>query len=77
MSISQPDPSLLVESAQCLRISDATWQSDSSPIFVARQMHIWNPALQAAAGMLGALICRGDRNPNRFLTASFRRDRAF
>jgi heme-degrading monooxygenase HmoA len=76
MRISQPDPRLLVESAQCLRISDATLQPDSSPIFVARQLQIWNPALEAADGMLGALICRVDRNPNRFLAASFWRDRA-
>lgn len=76
MRISQQDPRLLVESARCLRISDATLQPDSSPIFVARQMQIWNPVLRAADGMLGTLICRVDRNPNRFLAASFWRDRA-
>jgi heme-degrading monooxygenase HmoA len=75
MRISQPDPRLLVESAQCVRISDATLQPDSSPIYVARQMQIWNPVLRSADGMLGALICRVDRNPDRFLTASFWRDR--
>jgi hypothetical protein len=75
MRISAPDPRLLVESAGCIRISDATLQPDSSPIFVARQMQIWNPILRSADGMLGALICRLDHSPDRFLTASFWRDR--
>ncbi|HEX6565588.1 MAG TPA: DUF4937 domain-containing protein [Chthoniobacterales bacterium] len=76
MHISQPDPRVLAESAQCLRVSDVTLQPNSSPIFVARQMEIWNPALRSADGMLGALICRVDGNHDRFLGASFWRDRA-
>jgi heme-degrading monooxygenase HmoA len=76
MRINQPDPRVLAESAECVRISDATLQPNSSPIFVARQLQIWNPVLQSASGMLGALICRVDRNRDRFLAASFWRDRA-
>jgi heme-degrading monooxygenase HmoA len=76
MQINQPDPCLLAGSAECLRVSDATLQPNSSPIFVARQMEVWNPALRSADGMLGALICRVDGNRDRFLAASFWRDRA-
>jgi heme-degrading monooxygenase HmoA len=76
MQINQPDPCLLAASAECLRVSDATLQPNSSPIFVARQMEIWNPALRSADGMLGALVCRVDGNRDRFLAASFWRDRA-
>jgi len=76
MYINQPDPQLLAGSAECLRVSDVTLQPNSSPIFVARQMEIWNPALGSADGMLGALICRVDGNRDRFLGASFWRDRA-
>jgi heme-degrading monooxygenase HmoA len=76
MQINQPDPCLLAGSAGCLRVSDATLQPNSSPIFVARQMQIWNPVLRSADGMLGALICRVDGNRDRFLAASFWRDRA-
>ena len=75
MRINQPDPRLLVESAQCLRVSDATLEANSSPIFVARQLEIWNPTLQSADGMLGALVGRVDANRDRFLAASFWRDR--
>jgi heme-degrading monooxygenase HmoA len=75
MRINQPDPRLLAESAQCLRVSDATLQPNSSPIFVARQLEIWNPVLESADGMLGALVCRVDVNRDRFLAASFWRDR--
>jgi heme-degrading monooxygenase HmoA len=39
-------------------------------------MEIWNPALGSADGMLGALICRVDGNRDRFLAASFWRNRA-
>ena len=76
MYINQPDPQLLAGSAECLRVSDVTLQPNSSPIFVARQMEIWNPALGSADGMLGALICRVDGNRDRFLAASFWRNRA-
>jgi heme-degrading monooxygenase HmoA len=76
MHINQPDPRLLTGSAECLRVSDVTLQPNSSPIFVARQMEIWNPALRSADGMLGALVCRVDGNRDRFLAASFWRDRA-
>ena len=76
MYINQPDPQLLAVSAECLRVSDVTLQPNSSPIFVARQMEIWNPALGSADGMLGALICRVDGNRDRFLAASFWRNRA-
>ena len=76
MHIKQPNPGLLAESAECLRVSDVTLQPNSSPIFVARQMEIWNPALGSADGMLGALICRVDGNRDRFLAVSFWRDRA-
>jgi heme-degrading monooxygenase HmoA len=76
MQINQPDPRLLVGSAECLRVSDVTLQPNSSPIFVARQLQIWNPALRSADGMLGALVCRVDGNRDRFLAASFWRDRA-
>jgi heme-degrading monooxygenase HmoA len=76
MHINQPDPQILAGSAECLRLSDVTLQPNSSPIFVARQLEIWNPALGAAEGMLGALICRVDGNHDRFLAASFWRDRA-
>jgi heme-degrading monooxygenase HmoA len=76
MQINQTDPRLLASSAQCLRVSDVTLQPNSSPIFVARQMEIWNPALGSADGMLGALICRVDGNRDRFLATSFWRDRA-
>ena len=76
MQINQSDPRLLAGSAECLRVSDVTLQPNSSPIFVARQMEIWNPALRSADGMLGALICRVDGNRDRFLGASFWRDRA-
>jgi heme-degrading monooxygenase HmoA len=76
MHINQPDPRLLAYSAECLRVSDVTLQPNSSPIFVARQMEIWNPALRSADGMLGALVCRVDGNRDRFLAASFWRDRA-
>jgi heme-degrading monooxygenase HmoA len=76
MHINQPDPRLLAASAECLRVSDVTLQPNSSPIFVARQMEIWNPALRSADGMLGALICRVDGDHDRFLAASFWRDRA-
>ena len=76
MYINQPDPQRLAGSAECLRVSDVTLQPNSSPIFVARQMEIWNPALGSAAGMLGALICRVDGNRDRFLAASFWRNRA-
>jgi hypothetical protein len=76
MYINQPDPQLLAGSAEYLRVSDVTLQPNSSPIFVARQMEIWNPALGSADGMLGALICRVDGNRDRFLGASFWRDRA-
>src|ERR1700751_3952385 len=76
MYINQPDPQLLAGSAECLRVSDVTLQPNSSPIFVARQMEIWNPALGSAAGMLGALICRVDGNRDRFLAASFWGNRA-
>lgn len=76
MRISQPDPRLLAESAECVRISDASLQPNSSPIFVARQMEVWNPALRSADGMLGALICRVDGNRDRFLAASFWHTRA-
>jgi len=75
MRIGESDPRFLVESAGCVRISDATLEPDSSPIFVARQMQIWNPVLRGADGMLGALICRLDHSPDRFLAASFWRDR--
>ena len=76
MHINQQDPRLLASSAECLRVSDVTLQRNSSPIFVARQLEIWNPALRSADGMLGALICRVDGNHDRFLAASFWRDRA-
>ena len=76
MQINRPDPRLLAGSAQCLRVSDATLQPNTSPIFVARQLEIWNPALRSADGMFGALVCRVDRNRDRFLSASFWRDRA-
>jgi heme-degrading monooxygenase HmoA len=76
MHINQLDPRLLAGSAQFLRVSDATLQPNSSPIFVARQLEIWNPALRSADGMLGALVCRVDGNHDRFLAASFWRDRA-
>jgi hypothetical protein len=76
MQINQPDPRLLVGSAECLRVTDVTLQPNSSPIFVARQLEIWNPALRCADGMLAALICRVDGNRDRFLAASFWRDRA-
>ena len=76
MQINQPDPCLLAGSAGCLRVSDATLQPNSSPIFIARQMEIWNPVLRSADGMLGALVCRVDGNRDRFLAASFWRDRA-
>ncbi|MBV8098584.1 MAG: DUF4937 domain-containing protein [Verrucomicrobia bacterium] len=76
MHINQPDPQLLAGSAACLRVSDVTLQPNSSPIFVARQLEIWNPALGSAEGMLGALVCRVDGNHDRFLAASFWRDRA-
>ena len=76
MQINEPDPRLLAKSAKCLRVSDATLQPNSSPIFVARQMEIWNPILRCADGMLGALVCRVDGNRDRFLAASFWRDRA-
>jgi hypothetical protein len=76
MHINQQDPRLLASSAECLRVSDVTLQPNSSPIFVARQLEIWNPALRSADGMLGALICRVDGNHDRFLAASFWRDRA-
>ena len=76
MQINQPDPRLLAESAECSRVSDVTLQPNNSPIFVARQMEIWNPALRSADGMLGALICRVDGNRDRFLGVSFWRDRA-
>jgi hypothetical protein len=76
MQINEPDPRLLVGSAECLRVSDVTLQPNSSPIFVARQLEIWNPALRCADGMLAALICRVDGNRDRFLAASFWRDRA-
>ena len=76
MRIGQQDPGLLVESAECVRISDATLQPNSSPIFIARQLEIWNPALRSADGMLGALICRVDHNRDRFLAASFWHTRA-
>jgi hypothetical protein len=76
MQINEPDPRLLAKSAKCLRVSDATLQPNSSPIFVARQMEIWNPVLRCADGMLGALVCRVDGNRDRFLAASFWRDRA-
>ncbi|MBV9877638.1 MAG: DUF4937 domain-containing protein [Verrucomicrobia bacterium] len=76
MHINQPDPRLLAGSAECLRVSDFTLQPNSSPIFVARQMEIWNPALGSADGMLGALICHVEGNRDRFLGASFWRDRA-
>ena len=75
MRIGESDPRFLVESAGCVRVTDATLEPDSSPIFVARQMQIWNPALEGADGMLGALICRLDHSPDRFLAASFWRDR--
>jgi heme-degrading monooxygenase HmoA len=39
-------------------------------------MEIWNPALGSADGMLGALICHVEGNRDRFLGASFWRDRA-
>ena len=74
MRINQPDPQLLAEAAQCLRVSDVTLQPNSSPIFVARQLEIWNPVLESADGMLGALICRADGNRDRFIAASFWRD---
>ena len=76
MQISEPDPRRLGESAHWLRISDVTLQPNSSPIFVARQTEIWNPVLRSAEGMLGALICRFDRNRDRFLGVTFWRDRA-
>jgi heme-degrading monooxygenase HmoA len=76
MHINQPDPQLLAGSAECLRVSDVTLQPNSSPIFVARQLEIWNPALGSAEGMLGALVCRVDGNHDRFLAASFWSDRA-
>jgi len=76
MHINDPDPQLLARSAECLRVSDVTLQPNSSPIFVARQMEIWNPVLGSADGMLGALICRVDGDRDRFLAASFWRDRA-
>jgi heme-degrading monooxygenase HmoA len=74
MHINQPDPKLLAGSAECLRVSDVTLQPNSSPIFVARQMEIWNPALGSADGMLGALVCRVDGDHDRVLAASFWRD---
>lgn len=76
MHINQLDPRLLAGSAEFLRVSDVTLQANSSPIFVARQLEIWNPALRSADGMLGALICRVDGDHDRFLAASFWRDRA-
>jgi heme-degrading monooxygenase HmoA len=76
MHINQSDPQLLAGSAEFLRVSDVTLQPNCSPIFVARQMEIWNPALGSADGMLGALICRVDGNRDRFLAASFWRNRA-
>jgi heme-degrading monooxygenase HmoA len=76
MHINQPDPQLLAASAECLRVSDITLQPNSSPIFVARQLATWNPALGSAEGMLGALVCRVDGDHDRFLSASFWRDRA-
>jgi len=76
MRINQSDPRVLAETAEVVRVSDVTLEANSSPIFVARQMQIWNPALASADGMLGALICRADGNRDRFLAASFWRDRS-
>jgi heme-degrading monooxygenase HmoA len=75
MRINQTDPRVLAETAEVVRVSDATLEANSSPIFVARQMEIWNPVLGSADGMLGALICRVDGNRDRFLAASFWRNR--
>jgi Domain of unknown function (DUF4937 len=74
MKINQSDPRVLAETAAVVRVSDATLEANSSPIFVARQMEIWNPVLESADGMLGALICRVDGNRDRFLAASFWRN---
>jgi heme-degrading monooxygenase HmoA len=76
MHINQVDPRLLAGSAEFLRVSDVTLQPNSSPIFLARQLEIWNPVLRSADGMLGALVCRVDGNHDRFLSATFWRDRA-
>jgi heme-degrading monooxygenase HmoA len=76
MRINQTDPRVLAETAEVVRVSDATLEANSSPIFVARQMEIWNPVLESADGMLGALICRVDGNRDRFLAASFWRNHA-
>jgi heme-degrading monooxygenase HmoA len=76
MRINQPDPRVLAETAEFVRVSDATLVANSSPIFVARQLEIWNPELRSADGMLGALICRVDGNHDRFLAASFWSNRA-
>jgi heme-degrading monooxygenase HmoA len=75
MRINQSDPRILAETAEVVRVSDATLEPNNSPIFVARQMEIWNPVLASADGMLGALICRVDGNRDRFLAASFWRNR--
>jgi hypothetical protein len=75
MRINQSNPQVLAETAEVVRVSDATLEPNSSPIFVARQMEIWNPVLAAADGMLGALICRVDGNRDRFLAASFWQNR--
>jgi hypothetical protein len=75
MKINESDPRILALEAEFLRVSDASLHPDCSPIFIARQMQTWNPALQAAQGMMGALICRVDGNHDRYLNASFWRDR--
>ena len=76
MRIKETDPRVLAEKAEFVRVSDAILQPNSSPIFIARQMQIWNPTLESASGMMGALICRIDGNRDRFLAASFWQDRS-
>lgn len=75
MTVNERDPAKLSLNAVFLRLTDCTLKPRCSPIFVATQLQIWNPALSSAEGMLGAMISRVDKGLDRFLIASFWKDR--
>lgn len=75
MTVNERDPARLIPSATFLRLTDCTLKPRRSPIFMAAQLQIWNPAMGSAEGMLGAMVSRLNRDLERFAIASFWRDR--
>ena len=75
MTVKERDPAKLLPDAAFLRLTDCTLKPRCSPIFMATQLQIWNPAMRSANGMLGAFVSRVDKGLDRFSIASFWKDR--